>query len=1429
MLTQATFPKGEGHPQSASLTAPIGYTKKGPVREARVLSLPFRDRVTYSVKFLLLSGSFLNYFVANYEVGDKHLALEVIKLNKNVSNVLAFAKGEGHSVPLAVDSKSGVCKVDVRTCAVLELNVRGTKSTDAVVRFLCAGSGCTAYNIVEGYGKHISCLIGVESEFRPTGVLAIATISGPVLGSGEVESLNCRVVLKSVNEYGGTAFLNEVTISVISLRSGVSLINLLDLASYDSLKSSGLNVLSCDLSGVELAVNVSGNRVTEYKIIELEAGILNRGSTVDVNGSDSTGGDRHRLGKSVNLVTVKVVGESYSVVGVELDLDSNVDPTGPLVFTDLNSLNNFSVVSLNVNSRLSIRGYGSDVKNCEGGLIPTPNAINTSLGVELHLEAVVIVINVNLSGKESYCIVSAGEVIHKLGVANKRYPDLLLSLGSAGIGGLMRINHLILTSLIDVKNVICAVVYNVEVNVIIFVISGSISTVHIITGEVIGCTTSVCTIVNEGIVSVAGSYEAVAGSLCNLAATRASAVLSTGGLVVVSKSGSKDLAAGALLSLGTGSLGNVVILAVKSPVSVNSVAESKVIKIVTGVLHPRVKVDVNAGELVAVGSDLPSAGSELLTVDVIGCVCTVSSLIQGNNYSNVEPLGPSGALFKLNRERKNGLTGAISVPNSYIVTGSNATLGNNRSDVHEVGTDTVGRIPTVRVVEKEGHNVLAVRKVKLKIECKKDHRAISSSEVIKAGLGLGDPKLHLCIRVYSSVNVGYCLKNAVLVGNNLVYATIEACVTATAAANVDAGVRADYGSVQVVSTVEVNALRLDSEGTVTYGTYERSLILNEGMRKSLALGSAAILTGCVSVAGCVGEFVSLRLTYPTARAGSGSGAVGRLGDVMLLTVEEHMYAGGVCEGDVINSDTGALNSGPTVDIYSLNVEGVDGVLTFGISHISGVSAVVYVVYIVVNGNHLCIGKLDEELNVYPLGPTVNNGNCSKRGAVVKTTLDLGLGSALSNCTEVYKVDRAGVPAIPRRCASGLSDRKSEGLSSVVLNTEGNNAECVVLTREAGQCGIGTVVGDPEHMLNASVISRITGINCLVFTILINHNIDTAVVSEGELIVRICSIIVKLVVSNKYLTAAGTGVRKNGIYISSNDLVTERIAFYKAASLTGLSSKTGSICEIVAESLAVYNTASTLLSLGTSSLGDSMRIVVEGVVAVCSIAEYDIVDCKAVILNAVRHSGLHVSGSDMSSSNSHITGEGTNVYTVYKVSEGYGLIGVEIDEESDVDPTVILVKRNGNKILILASRSILTYAASDKNGVIRRDLVDEQCVDRAFTPANEGTNVSSLSEDKLDGSLEVSGLDLEAEYAKCIVFTAEAEEGLRLSNVAGDPELDLIVGSGLGLADEVVVTVFGITVECVGVAGSVGERKSTGTVEVVVLLGNELVTALGTSV
>ena len=171
---------------------------------------------------------------------------------------------------------------------------------------------------------------------------------------------------------------------------------------------------------------------------------------------------------------------------------------------------------------------------------------------------------------------------------------------------------------------------------------------------------------------------------------------------------------------------------------------------------------------------------------------------------------------------------------------------------------------------------------------------------------------------------------------------------------------------------------------------------------------------------------------------------------VLVTVEVPVAIGSVTEYEVIHYITGAELISPTVDVNCLNLVVIKGILAFaGVSKISGVCVVEFTVDIVGNGEGVVILKLDEHLNVDPLGPAVLiNSNRGEVCACIDTTANVDRTVSTLGAAYGKKVDRAGSPTGPvSSIISGLTNCNGEGTKRVGLNAEGDNAECVLLARE----------------------------------------------------------------------------------------------------------------------------------------------------------------------------------------------------------------------------------------------------------------------------------------------------------------------------------------------------------------------------------------------
>ena len=174
-------------------------------------------------------------------------------------------------------------------------------------------------------------------------------------------------------------------------------------------------------------------------------------------------------------------------------------------------------------------------------------------------------------------------------------------------------------------------------------------------------------------------------------------------------------------------------LIVKYEVRIGGVTEEDIIHVVTGALVPCVKVNVYAGESIAIYSVSVRTGCKKCTVDVVVSSYYVVLAIHNEDHLNGEPLSEGRTFNEFNGQYNAGTR--VVIPYVSLVAG-NLALSEDRLNLEYVSSDTVLRIPTVRVVKKNGEYVLRCSKVKLNVEGHSADTLIASVEVLEAGLDL---------------------------------------------------------------------------------------------------------------------------------------------------------------------------------------------------------------------------------------------------------------------------------------------------------------------------------------------------------------------------------------------------------------------------------------------------------------------------------------------------------------------------------------------------------------------------------------------------------------------------------------------------------------------------------------------------------------------
>ena len=919
------------------------------------------------------------------KVSYKKLALEVIEVKKNVNDFNGLAEINIHSVPLAV--KDEVCAGKLRiivACKLvlssgLDLNVSISKELIALeigelISLVLLNS--TLDLIIEGKtGSEEALLLAIYCESELGEVLLGRLI--PRCSSGNVECFNSLAVLLCENVYGSTA---------IGIDS-CALIALLELAVYNGLKSCGSNLISCNFLVVELL----GSYVTEYEIVELEAGILNGGSTININGSNSAGGDRHCGGYSVNLNAIEVVSESHGVVIMKLNLNCNVKPRSELILADLNGLDNVVAISKNVNSLLRIGLNGSDVKSCEGGLAPIPSG-STTVCIKLELNVLKVVVATYLEGKEANCVVSAGEVEHKLGVTHKRYPDLLLrsltKLKSIG-RGLMRIKHLILTSLVDLKSILTVIVIN-YLKVI------GVGTVSVVTGELIGCATAVSAGVNESIDfgNPVGSTKIMAKSLnCGLTAARAYAILGAGCLSIVAKSGSVNVTTGTSLRLGTSSSKLLVCLIVELEVTVLSATHNDIIDHDTGVSCIGPTVDIENSDIKRVNGHCSGERAVVYAVDVVvsgdGLI-----ILKGDEDLNVEPLRPA----VLNCDGGKLSACANAALKNYTVLGVAAYV--KKLNLCSTPTSPVGLgISTVRKTSfLSAGNVERVGNVGLHSEgdnaCRVSHAVEGSKtlactvgrnpeHVLCAGSIVVSPTLVGAVRLAVLLLVVRSVRNLGLLGSE--HSNVLAIFVYV---NGECAVSLEY---KVVLSCAVHVLVLvENVGLAAVSAGDGKLILYKRVRKIVTKRIAYSLTATVTYAslkaGCLSSVVTKSgAVNETARASLRLGTSSSE-SVVCLAGKHVVSACGITEYHVVEHNAGVSSIGPAGELECLDLHRIkESAICICLGKVSRVRAAEYAVDVVIGVHVAGIEHLDCDGYVEPLGPAVLNSDSSKIYAGVNAT------------------------------------------------------------------------------------------------------------------------------------------------------------------------------------------------------------------------------------------------------------------------------------------------------------------------------------------------------------------------------------------------------------------------------------------------------------
>ena len=559
----------------------------------------------------------------------------MIEVEEDVDDLKRSLEGVGHGVPLAIKDKvcAGklriiiACKrmsdgsLNLNVCISMEL--LALKIGELVSFVLLYG---TVDLIIEGDRLSLLGTVGGNSELGEL----LALVAYPRSSFGEVQTLNVLAVLVSNYEYGSTG-VNVVCIGLIPL---------LDLVGSNSLKDLVSNVVLCDLflveglfSGSNLSHTLVG--VTEEEVLELEALTL-VGSTVDVERVDLMGPDYEVCMESLEERTVDVVLYGDGVVLVKVHYNNNVNPTGPAVLAGDSDRAEICTVVTGETYGSSALGGGLDPEYAYGGLRPTvvggaaPIAgITVSVNLELDT-GVVVILRVDREGKEygRFVSVRTFSKLGRLGLTGN--PELMLSVCGTEVDEL------------EVGAVICSFVlfsYGEIADITKVVTVSRLYSVSIVTvGAYVsnavrynGCrkvSVICCMLVCKTAYGASGSTVSCEGVSYGVAGptARASGLLAT-----------------------SSSLGELVILTVKSVVTVLGITEVHVIEHNTGVSCIGPTGELKRLDLLGIKSlictgivKISGVGASVCTVDVVVNV-DVSVRVHLDNNRNVEPLGPAVA------------------------------------------------------------------------------------------------------------------------------------------------------------------------------------------------------------------------------------------------------------------------------------------------------------------------------------------------------------------------------------------------------------------------------------------------------------------------------------------------------------------------------------------------------------------------------------------------------------------------------------------------------------------------------------------------------------------------------------------------------------------------------------------------------------------
>ena len=242
--------------------------------------------------------------------------------------------------------------------------------------------------------------------------------------SGSTGSRSCYVTKLAILFFTTSTYSLSLT---GSLTTGVAESGLCNLAASGALLGSlTSSIYPLVITGTKSPILAYGE--AECKVVNHDTTILCGSVTAEVECANLVSNDRHRGAYLTNVLAVEIIVKRHSLVGVKLDGDNNIKPTGEVVFANLNSAENDTIIS--INGYLALSGSGNlEYSFC--AIIPTGFGIpitGSSCIKNLKTDRAVRLsgVTVDLECDETNCVVSAREVSKFSGSTAVRNEDLIL-------------------------------------------------------------------------------------------------------------------------------------------------------------------------------------------------------------------------------------------------------------------------------------------------------------------------------------------------------------------------------------------------------------------------------------------------------------------------------------------------------------------------------------------------------------------------------------------------------------------------------------------------------------------------------------------------------------------------------------------------------------------------------------------------------------------------------------------------------------------------------------------------------------------------------------------------------------------------------------------------------------------------------------------